>query len=911
MLLTPLLFNRYGLVAVLLMQIISYFLVLGKVGAEQRYAIIPFAAEWRLSKDLFTYMRAFYRPFVVTCILTAGAMYLNPFEGHSTTAAKLMLAAAIFFYTGFLFRLYRRLCKAFGRGLFYSIFTWLLPPLGLCILALGRAQYTRPVLKPRKDYGPILNFLGRAFMVVVSAAEVLALCAVVGIILIRTYPPRFVRDMLFDDVLAKIEGVGATGDVVTREESMGEAYASLASMPASREKFFPDHSQDKSVVVMTYIIGSDLEEKMGLASVNIDQMIEATKQGSALTFVLECGGSDRWFTKGVDGNSYGRYVIHDGKLEKVQDLDPKTCMSEPGELANFINWARDNYPADRNMLVFWDHGGGMGVGYGMDGVNKRDAELPMLRSNEIAAAVAQSNMKFDLIGFDACLMQDLGMAAVLEPYADYYLASEEVEGGFGWYYTPGFGMLAQNPGMATEDFGKAVIASFDPYNSAQKDAGEADTTSTLSLVDLPLAKMAYGQMEGFFGSARGAIQTDAASYANLSLSGTKSYTFANDTQVDLIDFLTRFDALDYEDKVYAHDQIESIVNAVKACVIYRNANSAEGINGMALGFPARSASQYTPYYQEFNAFSLVPQRDLYNDFFSIMVAQRVKAVKQTEADIEANGTEGINPLTYFSDLVASEMVNEEWYVQGFENYESQEALINIPLTEVANGYKPEMPDAAWDIIANSQVIAYQKADNGLLRYLGVDDIGNTDEAGHPLVAMDGTWPAMNGRLICYESGESRNTSKGVVFTGTTRARLNGNMDVTLNIGWDPVAGESDTPVRGHVVSYDVVAMDEGLFEVVTTLMGEFGEDVVTAFNGKAKMQLQPGDRIDFLFDYYNEQGELVETSTYGRTIVVTKPEGIYVSDEPLGECDIEFGGVFTDVYQRTMSTEKIQAHLSK
>jgi hypothetical protein len=43
-------------------------------------------------------------------------------------------------------------------------------------------------------------------------------------------------------------------------------------------------------------------------------MIEATKQGDGLKFVLEIGGAKRWFTKGVEDESYGRYVIENGKI---------------------------------------------------------------------------------------------------------------------------------------------------------------------------------------------------------------------------------------------------------------------------------------------------------------------------------------------------------------------------------------------------------------------------------------------------------------------------------------------------------------------------------------------------------------------------------------------------------------------
>ena len=106
----------------------------------------------------------------------------------------------------------------------------------------------------------------------------------------------------------------ADGNCVTREETMGAAAASLAQMPASREKFFPDHSGDKSVVVMEYIIGADLEDRTGCATANIRMMQDATNRGDALTFVLEAGGSRRWFTPGITEGGYGRYTVRDGEV---------------------------------------------------------------------------------------------------------------------------------------------------------------------------------------------------------------------------------------------------------------------------------------------------------------------------------------------------------------------------------------------------------------------------------------------------------------------------------------------------------------------------------------------------------------------------------------------------------------------
>ena len=77
------------------------------------------------------------------------------------------------------------------------------------------------------------------------------------------------------------------------------------------------------------------------------------------------------FTEGMEDGSCARYTVSGGKIEKVMDLDPATCMAEGKSLSDFIRWTRENYPADRYMLVLWDHGGGFPLGYGMDQLNER------------------------------------------------------------------------------------------------------------------------------------------------------------------------------------------------------------------------------------------------------------------------------------------------------------------------------------------------------------------------------------------------------------------------------------------------------------------------------------------------------------------------------------------------------------
>ena len=60
------------------------------------------------------------------------------------------------------------------------------------------------------------------------------------------------------------------------------------------------------------------------------------------------------------------------------------------------------------------------------------------------------------MGFDAGLMATLETAWMVQPYADYLIASEETEPGAGWYYTGWLSRLSENPSMSTLEIGKNI-----------------------------------------------------------------------------------------------------------------------------------------------------------------------------------------------------------------------------------------------------------------------------------------------------------------------------------------------------------------------------------------------------------------------------------------------------------------------
>lgn len=864
------------------LQSIAYYFILKKMGLNTLKALVPFLAEHDMSKVLFHRTRNFWRPFSVAVVLFAAAYYLGPGNG---TGTLFMIIAGMVYWT-FLVRLYYRLSKSFGHGFPYAVLLAIAPMPFLLILGLGKSRYSPLVFKERKPRSPLFRKLSQAIAVFISIVELAALILVVGFITVREYPPRPLANAILNDVYKQSSGIEADGNCVSREEAMGAAAASLGDMKPSREKFFPDHSGDKSVVVMEYIIGANLEDRMGFATANIRMMQDATEKGEALTFVLEAGGSKRWFTPGITESGYGRYTVRDGKVEKALDRDLKT-MEDPAELADFIKWTAENYPADRYMLVLWDHGGGVPFGYGEDELAHRtdtDGRTGFSVS-EVAAAAKESGVKFDVIGFDACLMQDIEIASAFEPYADYYLGSEETEGGFGWYYTSAFGKLAENPGLSSEEFGKDMVSAYDQFNRAVND-GEAQTATTLSFVDLTMVKPAYEKITGIFEKADAAIKADSGDFAELGLAAMNSYTFADNIQLDLVDFLDKLDDTDVNDSICSKQEREDAINALKACVLYRNRDAAEGIHGMALSLPYEQIGFYEDTNTELKNLKLDKQIDLFDDIFSIIAVQ-----KKAEHEEKLEQVKDSDFGTFLEELTFVDYTKEDWYNEGFENYEPTTDLIDIPVTDTGAGWQVQLPDKTWDIVADCRTALYMRAEDGSLMFLGNDHIGDNDANGHPMVDVDDLWPHINGHLIYYDAKKPRETEDGIVFSGDTRARLNGKEEIIVHIEWEPAQAESDD-VIGHVTGYD------------------FADDDLS-FMQKGTQTFKPGDSIEFLFDYYDEEGNLTGTQGYGGSLLVTKPENLTAQDEPLPECDVQFFGILTDVYQRELMTEVLDGHIGE
>lgn len=235
--------------------------------------------------------------------------------------------------------------------------------------------------------------------------------------------------------------------------------------------------------VLVYIEGTNLEAEDAQATANINEMLAASS-AEHLNVVLTTGAANKAVATDpvTSWKTVKRHQVKDGKLIELADLGVQD-MGTTAALTDFIKWGQTSFPADKYVLVFWDHGGGTNGGYGGysgDGdVTTKAGNLSVSELRQaIKDAVAVTGKKFELIGFDACLMATAEIAYYLEPYAKYLVASEELEPGSGWNYTPFLNAIAQNAAADGLAIGTAIA---DAYAAK---AEKESYSYTISVTDL-------------------------------------------------------------------------------------------------------------------------------------------------------------------------------------------------------------------------------------------------------------------------------------------------------------------------------------------------------------------------------------------------------------------------------------------
>ena len=203
-------------------------------------------------------------------------------------------------------------------------------------------------------------------------------------------------------------------------------------------KEYAEAAEAADSTIMVYMTGSDLEGDYGAATADLWEMMDALKvmeqegKSPSLHVVVEAGGSTRWELDEMDGVPYARFPLTGDGISSMESMEIRN-MGDADTLTDFINYGVRSYPANHYGLILWNHGGGPVGGYGSDSHFDGDG----LSLEEIREALGHSVMAdsaFDFVAFDACLMGSVETAGCLDGYADYVIASPELEPQHGYDY---------------------------------------------------------------------------------------------------------------------------------------------------------------------------------------------------------------------------------------------------------------------------------------------------------------------------------------------------------------------------------------------------------------------------------------------------------------------------------------------
>lgn len=204
----------------------------------------------------------------------------------------------------------------------------------------------------------------------------------------------------------------------------------------------------------------------------------------------------------------------------LQDMGSNVDMGDADTMREFIDWAKTYYPAERYCLVVWNHGNGWR--------RRPHPNEPVTRAvsydDEFGTSIqiwelgqALGDNDFDILAWDASLMQMLEVAYEVKDHAEFVVGSEESPPGEGYPYQEVFKAFRDNPDATTraltQSFPEAMIN--EPSYATRKITQSVIETSKLPALATALDTLA-GELianETALSSIITQIRTQAQSYS--------------------------------------------------------------------------------------------------------------------------------------------------------------------------------------------------------------------------------------------------------------------------------------------------------------------------------------------------------------------------------------------------------------
>lgn len=691
--------------------------------------------------------------------------------------------------------------------------------------------------------------------------------------------------------LGALLNTGTTSSGWELGSNTGKLNKSVDSQARDKRTQMKGNGKDE-VTIMVYMCGTDLESRSGMGTSDLQEML-AADLGDNVNLIVYTGGCKKWKNNVVSSSVNQIYQIKDGQMKLLKKDAGTASMTNPDTLAEFIKYCNQNFPANRNQLIFWDHGGGSISGYGYDEKNKASGSMDLAEINQ---ALKKAGVTFDFIGFDACLMATLETALMLSPYADYLIASEETEPGVGWYYTDWLTALGKNTSMSTLDIGKKIVDDF-VDTCASKCRGQKTTLSVVDLAELEMTVPT--ELKAFAKSASELIKDDE--YKVVSDARYNTREFAASTAIDQVDLVHLASNL-------GTDEGEELAQALLSAVKYnRTSSNMTNAYGLSIYFPYKKASSVDKVVDTYEAIGMDAEyARCIQEFASLEVGGQAAAGGTSSAlpsllnvlmgsgstsssgGLVSNygGTDAISDLLgglvlgQFSNMKDMNKSNTAFFAESgmdteamaeylAENYFDANALV---WEYNAKGQRVlHLTEEQWSLVHGLELNMFYDDGEGFID-LGFDNVFEFDENGLLIGETDRTWLAINGQPVAYYYIDTVDDGTNYSITGRVPALLNGER-VNLILVFD-----NENPY-GYIAGARADYVD--------------GETETVA---KGMSELQVGDTLDFVCDYYSYDGSYLDSYFLGEQITVT--EEMTISNVDVGVGNVLVTYRFTDIYNQ-------------
>ena len=413
--------------------------------------------------------------------------------------------------------------------------------------------------------------------------------------------------------------------------------AVLAVLLACCSFAISESSGQPRLTIMIYMCGSNLESSSGAASADVEEMKFADFDPEQVSLLVMAGGTKEW-DMGLDPDKVSILEIAPGRQKTVWKSEKLLDMSDGETLSSFIRFCADRYPADDYALILWDHGGGPLEGVCWDELfSMNHMSYPKLVS---AIRDARLGQKLSWIGFDACLMSSMEVAAGLSDVAEYMIASQETEPSAGWNYSFLDGIEEDESPAET---GKRIV---DAYFEDQEDSHDI---LTLACIDLSKVADAAAALGAYFEEIDQGMS--AASFPELSNLRMSSAAFGKG--VRSIEGDSGYDLVDARDLVEHMEQDpeakEKLLTLLNECIIYSRSNTEQAC-GLTIYHPYYNKSKYlSGWKKSYEAMNLIEgYTDYVHSFGTLLTGAEL--VRWTDLYTKAEGRNDDGELDFSVQL---------------------------------------------------------------------------------------------------------------------------------------------------------------------------------------------------------------------------------------------------------------------